>query len=288
MVNSIKIAIIGANGFVGKNLRKLFSTKNIFTVSIARKNFRAYKNETKIIVKDYSEQNISSKLKNCNVLIHLIGIGRQTVNSNYFSTNVKLTRDIIQLCKKYKIPKIIFNSGLGVSSHSTTDYFISKYNAEQEIIKSDLDYTIFRPSYIMGNDDYLTQSLRKQIRNKIIVIPGSGKYKIQPIFVNDACKVILQSTSSKKYSQKIIDLVGPEVISYRKLISQINCKYAKIKKINLEDAYCKALNNHKAIFGVDDLNILLGNFIGDFDKLKKLSGLKFTKYVDILKTSGLS
>ena len=288
MVKFTKIAITGANGFVAKNLRKLFFDRNISTISIARKNFKAYKNETKIIVKGYSEKNISSKLENCNAIVHLVGVGRQTVDSNYFSTNIVLTRDIIKLCKKYKIPKIIFNSGLGVSSHSTTDYFISKYNAEQEIIESNLDYTIFRPSYIMGNDDHLTQNLRKQIKNKIIVIPGSGKYKMQPIFVNDACEIILQSIFSKKYSKKILDLVGPQIITYEKFVSKINCKHVKIKKISLEEAYRKALNNHSKVFGVDDLNILLGNFVGDFDKLKKLSGLKFTKYADILKTSGLS
>lgn len=288
MVDFTKIAITGANGFVARNLRKLFSDKNISIVSIARKNFKTYKNETKIITKDYSEKNISSKLENCNAMIHLVGTGEQTVDSSYFSTNVALTRDIIKLCKKFKISKIIFNSGLGVSSRSTTDYFISKYNAEREIIESNLDYTIFRPSYIMGNNDYLTQSLRKQIRNKIIVIPGSGTYKIQPIYVTDACQIIFQSIFSKKYSKKILDLVGPEIITYQKLISKINCKNVKIKKINLEEAYCDALNNYNKIFGINDLNILLGNFVGDFNKLKKLSGLKFTNYVDILKTSGLS
>ena len=68
-----------------------------------------------------------------------------------------MTKKIIKLCKKTKIKKIIYISGLGVTSKSTSAYFISKYKAEQEIIKSGLDYTILRASYIIGKNDSLTK-----------------------------------------------------------------------------------------------------------------------------------
>ena len=47
------------------------------------------------------------------------------------------------------------------------------------------------------------------MKKGVIVIPGSGKYRLQPIFVLDVAKIILEAVLEKKFSKKIIDLVGP-------------------------------------------------------------------------------
>ena len=285
MVSSHKIAISGANGFVAKNLRKFLSIRNIPVVCFSRKNFKSYKNEIKVITPTYSERTLLPKLKNCTTFIHLVGVGRQKFDSDYILTNLELTKKILNACKKSNIKKFVFNSGLGTTSNSTTDYFISKYRAEQEIINSKLTYTIFRPSYIVGKDDYLTKSLKEQIKQGKIILPGSGNFLMQPIHINDVCEIIYQSIISEKYCNKIIDLVGPETISYKKFISQM--KFKKIDKISLEEAYHQAIKNPNYIFGIDDLNILVGNFVGNYNKLKTVSRIKFTKYHDALKASGL-
>jgi len=282
-----RIVITGANGFIARNLRRFLNEKKIATICIARRNFRNYKFETKIISTEFSHIPIS-KLKNANSLIHLIGIGKETPENSYQSTNIELTKKIIRLCKKAKIKKIIYNSGLGVSKKTTSRYFISKLKAEQLIVNSGLDYTIFRPSYILGTDDLLSQNLKKQIKKGSIIIPGSGNYKLQPISVNDVAKIILQATTSKKFSKKIIDLVGPEIVSFENFVKIFsNSNKIKIKKINLEDAYFDALHNPRSVFGVDDLNIMLGSYTGNFRTLEKISGLKLKSYKEILKSSSL-
>ena len=282
-----RIVITGANGFIARNLRRFLNEKKIATICIARRNFRNYKSETKIISTEFSHIPIS-KLKNSNSLIHLIGIGKETPENSYQSANIELTKKIIRLCKKAKIKKIIYNSGLGVSKKTTSSYFISKLKAEQLIVNSGLDYTIFRPSYILGTDDLLSQNLKKQIKKGSIIIPGSGNYKLQPISVNDVVKIILQATTSKKFSKKIIDLVGPETVSFENFVKTFsNSNKIKIKKINLDDAYFDALHNPRSTYGVDDLNIMLGSYTGNFRTLEKVSGLKLKSYKEILKSSSL-
>jgi len=283
-----RIVITGANGFIARNLRRFLNEKKIATICIARRNFRNYKSETKIISTEFSHIPIS-KLKNSNSLIHLIGIGKETPENSYQSTNIELTKKIIRLCKKAKIKKIIYNSGLGVSKETASSYFTSKLKAEQLIINSGLDYTIFRPSYILGKDDLLSQNLKKQIKKGSIIIPGSGNYKLQPISVNDVAEIILQATTSKKFSKKIIDLVGPETVSFENFVKRFsNSNKIKIKKINLDDAYFDALYNPRSIYSVDDLNIMLGSYTGNFRTLEKASGLKLKSYKEILKSSSLS
>jgi len=121
-----------------------------------------------------------------------------------------------------------------------------------------------------------------------LIIPGSGNYKLQPIFVNDVAEIILKSITSNNFSKKIIDLVGPKTISFENFVKTfVGSKKVKIKKINLENAYFDALHNPKSIFGVDDLNIMIGSFTGNFRILEKISGLKLKSYKEILDSSCL-
>ncbi|TMR68173.1 NAD-dependent epimerase/dehydratase family protein, partial [Streptococcus pseudopneumoniae] len=132
----LRIAVTGANGFVAKHTRNLLNKKGVKLYGISRRIFSNYKSESKIISPGTSINDISRKLKNCNALIHLIGTGRQTIDSTYKSVNLSLTKKIIEICKKARITKIVYISGLGVSNNSISSYFISKYKAEQEIINS--------------------------------------------------------------------------------------------------------------------------------------------------------
>ena len=276
------ITITGANGFVAKNLRKFLSKNHIKVIAIARKTFQKYHSETVVYSKTLLEKGLQNKLRNCDALVHLIGIGKQSSKYN-FEDNIELTKNMIKTCKKSGIKKIIYISGLGVTKNSTSDYFISKYKAEQEIINSGLNYTIFRPSYIVGKKDYLSKFILKQIKKGIVIIPGSGKYHLQPIFVEDVAKIILESISEKKFSNKILDLVGPEIIKFEDFVRYfVKNKKTRIQKINLESIYHDALHNPKSIYDLDSLNLLIGDYTGNLKQLQKTSNVKLRPIKDIL------
>jgi len=280
---STNVAVTGANGFVGKNVRKFLYKNKVRVLGISRKNFAKYSTETKAQSKNLLEQRLQKKLKSYDALVHLIGIGIESSGSTFEEINVNLTKNTIKLCKKSGIKKIIYISGLGVSKNNTSNYFTSKYKAEQEIINSGLDYTIFRASYIIGKTDHLTKSLSKQMKKGVIIIPGSGKYQLQPIFVEDVAKIILKSILEKKFSKKILDLVGPRKISFEdfvKLFSK-NTK-VKFKKINLKNAY------DEGTYSSESLDLLIGNYTSDMTQLQKLASIKLTPVEKFLESSSFS
>ena len=288
MKKPLQIVITGASGFVAKNLRKHLSEKNVHLISISRKNFKSLKNETKIISKNYEEKLILPKIKNSDALVHLVGIGKQSTKTDYELINFQLTQKIVNLSKKAKIKKLVYTSGLGVSVDTSIGYFISKFKAEKSIIDSKINYTIFRPSYIVGKDDLFTKYLKKSIKKNKIIIPGSGKYVIQPISIEDVTKLIFQSIVDKRFKNKTLDLVGPEIISFKKYIQLfLQKKKTKLDHIDIEDAYHLAVTNSKFDYGVDDLNILVGNFVGDYKKLRNLSKMNFQSVQELLKTGAL-
>jgi len=280
---STRVAVTGANGFVGKSVRKFLYKNKVRVLGISRKNFAKYSTETKAQSKNLLEQRLQKKLKNYDALVHLIGIGVESSGSTFEEINVNLTKNTIKHCKKSGIKKIIYISGLGVSKNNTSNYFTSKYKAEQEIINSGLDYTIFRASYIIGKTDHLTKSLSKQMKKGVIIIPGSGKYQLQPIFVEDVAKIILKSILEKKFSKKILDLVGPRKISFEdfvKLFSK-NTK-VKFKKINLKNAY------DEGTYSSESLDLLIGDYTSDMTQLQKLASIKLTPVEKFLESSSFS
>lgn len=287
MSKKTQVVVTGASGFVARNVRKYLSQNNFNLISISRKNFKKLKNETKIISFNYDEKDILSKIKNSTALIHLVGIGKQSIKNDYNSINLGYTKKIIDLCKKAKIEKIIFTSGLGVSKTTSIGYFISKYHAEQKIIDSGLNYTIFRPSYIVGKNDLLTKYLKNQIKNKEIRIFGSGKYSIQPIFIEDVSKIFAQAIIDNNFRKKILDLVGSESISFEEYVKLFSMNKIKIKKIDLELSYHEAIKNPKSKISVDDLNLLIGDFKGNHYKLRKISKISFESIRDLLKSGRL-
>lgn len=280
---STGVAVTGANGFVGKNVRKFLYKNKVNVLGISRKNFVKHSTETKIQSENLLEQRLQKKLKNYDALVHLIGIGIESSGSTFEEINVNLTKNTIKLCKKSGIKKIIYISGLGVSKDSISSYFASKYKAEQEIINSGLDYTIFRASYIIGKTDHLTKSLTKQMKKGTIVIPGSGRYRLQPIFVEDVAKIILESILKKKFSNKILDLVGPRKISFEDFVKLFSKnRKVKLKKINLKNVY------DEGTYSSESLDLLIGDYTSDMMQLQKLASIKLTPVEKFLESSSLS
>jgi len=286
VVHRNRVVISGATGFVGKNTGRFLARNGFDVVALARKGRTDFGKTLK--TQDLTEKNLVRHLKGSTAFLHLIGTGRQTAENDYETVNVNLTKNAVALCKRAGIGKIVYLSGLGVNKKSTLGYFISKFKAEQEIIHSGLDYTIFRPSYIIGRGDQLSRTLSSQIyHHGVVVIPGSGKYRLQPIFVYDVAQVIMKAISGRQFSRKIIDLVGLQTVTYNRFVRDLVGK-AKIKHVDFEKSYHDALVSASSPFGVDDLSILVGNYVGNHRKLASLSRIAFTGYDKMLEACSLS
>lgn len=279
-----KVAISGANGFVGRNVGQFLASNGFDMISIVRKERKkTISFGQTVLSEDLTENHLASSVRGSIALLHFIGIGKQISEIDFERVNVDLTRNAAKLCKLAGIKKIIYISGLGVDRNSTLGYFISKFKAEQAIIKSGLDYTIFRPSYIIGKNDPLSKILLTQIRNKQITILGSGNYRLQPIHVCDIAKIVMGAIHEKKFSRKIIDLVGPQTVTYNRFVRDfIGKRKVKICHVNFEQAFRDVLRGKNNQFGIDDLGILVGDYIGNHKRLAKISGIKFTKYAEML------
>jgi len=133
-----------------------------------------------------------------------------------------------KLSKEYNLKHFIHLSALGISDATDSNYAKSKLEGEKKIIKNFPLATILRPSVVYSVDDNFTTNFMTLLRRlPIFPLYYSGRTKFMPIHCSDLVDVIYEIISKNIYS-KIIECVGPEVLSFKEilqiLLSLINKK----------------------------------------------------------------
>ena len=93
-----------------------------------------------------------------------------------------------------------------------------KGDAENLVRQSDLDWTIFRPSVIFGQDDSFI-NLFKKISKITPIIPLAGYHaRFQPVSVRNVAQVFVQTLVQPGTIHQAYDLGGPKIYSLSELV----------------------------------------------------------------------
>src|SRR5210317_1410174 len=198
--------IFVGSGQIGRHLiRKL--TKNNIRVTVVTRNIhqKSYIIKTQgnagyidiVEANIYDEKKIRNLFSKSDICVNLIGILFEKKKRNTF----------------YNI-HTLFPSLL-------SKYAKSKLEGEKNILHNFPLSTILRPSVVYSVDDNFTTNFMTLL-NRLPVFPlyYSGKTKFTPIHCSDLTDVIYE-TITKNINSKIIECVGPEVISFREIIERL-------------------------------------------------------------------
>ena len=223
--------IFGGSGQIGRHLiRKL--TKNNIRVTVVTRNIH----QKSLIIKTqgnagyidiveaniYDEQKIRALFKKADLCINLVGILFEKRGGNTFYNIHTLFPSILsKLSKEYKLKNFIHLSALGINEAIDSEYAKSKLEGEKEIIKNFPLATILRPSVVYSVDDNFTTNFMTLL-NRLPIFPlyYSGKTKFTPIHCNDLTDIIYHVIINN-INTKIIECVGPEVISLKQVLERL-------------------------------------------------------------------
>ena len=223
--------IFGGSGQIGRYLiRKL--TKNNIRVTVATRNIhqKSYIIKTQgnagyidiVEANIYDEKKIRNLFSKSDICVNLIGILFEKKRGNTFYNIHTLFPSLLsKLAKEYKLKNFIHLSALGINEAIDSKYAKSKLEGEKNILLNFPLSTILRPSVVYSVDDNFTTNFMTLL-NRLPVFPlyYSGKTKFTPIHCSDLTDVIYE-TITKNINSKIIECVGPEVISFREIIERL-------------------------------------------------------------------
>ena len=125
---------------------------------------------------------------------------------------------LAKLCKKYNLKQFIHISALGINDAIDSKYAISKLEGENNILDNFSKTTILRPSVVFSNsDNFSTQFMTLLNRLPIFPLYYSGNTKFMPIHCSDLTDIIYHVLSNK-IETKVIECVGPEVLSFKEIL----------------------------------------------------------------------
>ena len=223
--------IFGGSGQIGRNLiRKL--TKNNYRVTVVTRNIhqKSYiiKTQANAGYIDVVEGNIfdEKKIRNlfskADICINLIGILFEKKNGNTFKNIHAIFPSLLaKLCKEYNLKHFIHLSALGINDAVDSSYAKSKLEGENNILKNFPLATILRPSVVYSVDDNFTTNFMTLLnRMPMFPIYYGGRTKFAPIHCSDLTDMIYHVISKNIYC-KIIECIGPEIISFKELLERL-------------------------------------------------------------------
>ena len=223
--------IFGGSGQIGRYLiRKL--TKNNYKVTVVTRNLHqkgyVIKTQANAGYIDVVEANIFDEMKirklfaKTDICINLVGILYETGKGSTFKNIHSIFPSILaKLCKEYKVQQFIHLSALGINDAIDSEYAKSKLEGEVNIQKNFPIAIILRPSIVYSVDDNFTTNFMT-ILSRLPAFPlyYNGDTKFTPIHCSELTDVIYHVILKKTHS-KIIECVGPEIISLKEILKKL-------------------------------------------------------------------
>ena len=137
-----------------------------------------------------------------------------------FEAAVRNTRKLIDAAKDAGVERIVHVSIANPSAESPLGYYRGKAELEQAVLDSGLSYVIVRPTVIFGDEDILINNIAWFLRRfPLFGIPGDGRYRIRPIFVEDMARIMAKAVDET--GNAVMDAVGPETYTFEELVRLI-------------------------------------------------------------------
>jgi uncharacterized protein YbjT (DUF2867 family) len=157
------------------------------------------------------------------VVVHLVAI-RQGRPELFQRVMIEGTRNLLAASEAAGAARFVLMSALG-TSEATKDlvpYYTAKWQQEQDVKASGLDHVIFRPSFIFGREGGILPTFVNLAKFAPVTgIVGSGKQRIQPIWVDDVGGYFAASVDKPEAAGKTFELGGPDTVSWDELWQRI-------------------------------------------------------------------
>jgi NADH dehydrogenase len=224
----MKIFLTGSTGFVGKQILQDLINHNHQVRCLVRqgseRKITQHKN-VDIAHGDITDaSSLQDKLEGCDAAINLVGIIREfprkgiTFERLHYEGTVNMAR----AARSQGVRRFIQMSALGARPDGKTPYQQTKFRAEEFVRNSGLDYTIFRPSIIFGREDQFVNLFANMLKKQQFVpVVGNGKYKMQPIAVENVSMGFVKSIEQENAAGKTFEAGGPEIFEFNKIIDII-------------------------------------------------------------------
>ena len=211
--------VTGAFGYVGRYVTQRLLAAGRDVITLTGHPERAHPFGDRVRVRPYAFADpvgLAASMRGAETLFNTYWI-RFSRGGVTFDQAVRNSLVLIRAAEEAGIRRIVHVSITNPSSASPLPYFRGKGQVEEALRASGLSHAIIRPTLIFGKEDILINNIAWLLRRfPFFVVPGSGEYRLQPVFVGDMADLMVRAAVGKDNLMQ--DAVGPEVFTFNHLV----------------------------------------------------------------------
>jgi len=197
----MKLAITGSSGFVGGHLARLLTGEGHEVVRISRREG----------IDVTSTVALAKAFAGCEVAVHCAGINREIGTQTYQAVHVEGTRAVVDAAKSAGVSKVVLMSFLRARPSCGSPYHESKWQAEEIVRASALDYTIVKAGMTYGRGDHMLDHLSHSLHTlPLFATVGFREKPIRPLAIRDLTRILRAACIERRMSRETVAAVGAE------------------------------------------------------------------------------
>jgi NADH dehydrogenase len=216
----VKVLVTGGTGFVGPKVVRAIVESGHDVRALARDRRKAAHVGAlgaELVEGDLTDAaSVRIAAQGVDAVVHLVAI-RQGRPEQFQRIMIDGTRSLLAAAKEVGATRFVHMSALGTTAETKdlVPYYNAKWQMEQDVQASELPYVIFRPSFIFGRDGGILATFRKIAKlTPVTPIPGSGRQRIQPIWVDDVAAYYARALELAAATNRLFELGGPNAVTW--------------------------------------------------------------------------
>jgi uncharacterized protein YbjT (DUF2867 family) len=217
----VKVLVTGGTGFVGSHVARAIQDAGHDVRALVRKGSVPGAERAEGDMTD--AESLRRAVQGVDAVVHLVAI-RQGREEHFQRVMVDGTSDLLAAAREAGVARFVHMSALGTSEESQdlVPYYRAKWLQEGLVRESGLEHVIFRPSFVFGRDGGILPTFRTLAKvAPVTPMVGSGKQRIQPIWIDDVAKYFARSLGKPETANRTFELGGPDVVTWNELWTRL-------------------------------------------------------------------
>ena len=220
-----RIYLTGATGYIGGRLAPRLVAAG-YPVRCAVRSPKKLENrpwaqgpQVELVKVDLEDEDrVADSMAGCEMAYYLVH-SMMAAGDAYAEMDRAMAITFANAAKRAGIRRIIYLGGLGELGDGLSEHLASRREVESALGETGVPVTVLRAAMIIGSGSASFEILRYLVeRLPIMITPRWVTTESQPIAVRDALGYLLRCLEAPRTIGRTIDIGGPDVLSYRKLM----------------------------------------------------------------------
>src|SRR5262245_29789802 len=154
----MKIAITGGTGFIGRHIARDLIERGHEVIVIARglysRNTGPIEGATFVSLDANNTEKLTEAFRGCDSVAHCAGTSVEDSKQTFYQLHVEGTLSAVTAAERVGVKKFVLVSYLNVRPNVRSAYHTTKWEGEEIVRKSKLNYTILKAGLVYGQGDH--------------------------------------------------------------------------------------------------------------------------------------